>query len=365
MARHVPCRHPHGGSAAPYAAQSMAERPLRNPVDRLVGPVRDAILDRVDPDTVLDHVDPDRLLARIDVDALLDRVDVNRLLDQVDVNRLLDRVDVNRLLDRVDPDRLVGRADVADIAKRIDVADIAKRIDVDEIATRIDIDRIVSASTGRVAGSLVDVARRQLAGLDAILTSTVQRVRRQDPSALPAGPALLVDPTARSTREVTGRYAGPVTRIAAYAADVAAGSAVFTLLSAGLGYLASLLFNVTFEPEGASGILGTLALLSVLFLYNWLSITVAGRTPAMAVLGIRVVRRDGRPLSAWAAAVRTLALPISLFAFGLGFVGLLLGRERRAFHDVLAGSAVVYDWGDRPAKLPTPLGDWLDRHQPT
>lgn len=344
----------------------MAERPPRNPVDRLIGPVRDAILDRVDPDSVLDHVDPDRLLARVDVDALLDRVDVNRLLDRVDVDRLLDRVDVNRLLDRVDPDRLVGRADVADVARRIDVDEIVTRIDVDALARRIDMDRIVSASTGRVAGSLVDVVRRQLVGLDAILISTVQRLRGQDPAALPAGPALLVDESVpRSTREVTGRYAGPVTRIAAYAADVAAGSALFTLLSAGLGYLAALLFTLTFDPEGSSGILGTLALVSVLFLYHWLSMTVAGRTPAMAVLGIRVVRRDGRPLSAWAAAVRTLALPVSLFAFGLGFVGLLLGSERRALHDVLAGSAVVYDWGDRPAKLPTPLGDWLDRHQPT
>lgn len=40
---------------------------------------------------------------------------------------------------------------------------------------------------------------------------------------------------------------------------------------------------------------------------------------------------------------------------------MILGRERRALHDVIAGSAVVYDWGDRPAQLPAPLTRWLER----
>jgi hypothetical protein len=36
--------------------------------------------------------------------------------------------------------------------------------------------------------------------------------------------------------------------------------------------------------------------------------------------------------------------------------------ERRALHDVLAGSAVVYDWGDRPAEMPAPITRWFARH---
>jgi uncharacterized RDD family membrane protein YckC len=55
-------------------------------------------------------------------------------------------------------------------------------------------------------------------------------------------------------------------------------------------------------------------------------------------------------------------LPVSTLLFGVGFLGLFLQRERRGLHDLAAGSAVVYDWGDRPASLPTPLGDWLSRH---
>ena len=31
-------------------------------------------------------------------------------------------------------------------------------------------------------------------------------------------------------------------------------------------------------------------------------------------------------------------------------------------HDVLAGSTVVYDWGDRPAEIPAPITRWFARH---
>ena len=49
--------------------------------------------------------------------------------------------------------------------------------------------------------------------------------------------------------------------------------------------------------------------------------------------------------------VRTLAFPLSFLLLGLGFVGILLGRDRCALHDVIAGTAVVYDWDAREARL--------------
>jgi uncharacterized RDD family membrane protein YckC len=71
------------------------------------------------------------------------------------------------------------------------------------------------------------------------------------------------------------------------------------------------------------------------------------------------VSRHGSPLTPRAAFVRVVTFPLSLAVFGLGLIGIVVGRERRALHDVLAGSAVVYDWGDRPAELPAPLTRWL------
>lgn len=339
----------------------------RSPVDRLVGPLRDAVLSSIDVDDIVSRVDVDQVVARIEVDDLLARVDVNAVLDRVDVNDLLDRVDVNRLLDRVDPDRLLDRVDPDRLLDRVDVDRLMARVDVDAIVDRVDVDGIVASSTRGVAGSMVDVVRRQMVGLDTILMRTIQRVRGVDPRTLPDGPDALVttDPDApRAGRyDVTGRYAGPLTRVVAKAGDLAAGFGLFTLLSAGLGYLAVILFGATFDPAQQSGIQWFLPLAVVLFLYEWLSIAIAGRTPAMAILGLRVVARDGRPLATSHAFVRTLVLPVSALPFGAGFLGLVLGRERRALHDVAAGSAVVYDWGDRPASLPTPLGDWLSRHE--
>ncbi|WP_370324272.1 RDD family protein [Euzebya sp.] len=332
----------------------MADGPHRSPVDRLVGPVRDAILDQIDPDDILARVDPNAVLDRVDPNALLDRVDPDALLDRVDPDRLLERVDVNRLLDRVDVDRLLDR---------VDVDRLMDRVDVDRVVRRVDVDRIVAASTGGMLARLVDIARRQVVGLDTILVRTVLRLRGIDLTTIPDGPpALVEDGGERGRYEVTGRYAGPVSRLLANGADVAAAFGLFTALSAGAGYLASLLLGIEFDPQGVSGSWGTAALVVVLFAYSWLSVAVAGRTPAMAVLGLRVVSRQGRPLSTTRAAIRTLVLPLSALAFGLGFLGLLLSRERLGWHDLAAGSTVVYDWGDRPASLPTPLGDWLERH---
>jgi uncharacterized RDD family membrane protein YckC len=49
--------------------------------------------------------------------------------------------------------------------------------------------------------------------------------------------------------------------------------------------------------------------------------------------------------------VRTLAFPLSFLLLGLGFAGILLGRDRRALHDSIAGTAVVYAWDARAARL--------------
>ncbi len=80
-----------------------------------------------------------------------------------------------------------------------------------------------------------------------------------------------------------------------------------------------------------------------------------------AIVGLRVVNRDGSPLGGPRAFLRVLVFPLSFALLGWGFLGILLGRERRALHDVTAVTTVVYDWGDRPAELPAPLTSWLSR----
>ena len=49
--------------------------------------------------------------------------------------------------------------------------------------------------------------------------------------------------------------------------------------------------------------------------------------------------------------MRTLTLPLSFLFLGLGFAGILLGGQRRVLHDVIAGTAVIYSWDARAARL--------------
>ena len=86
----------------------------------------------------------------------------------------------------------------------------------------------------------------------------------------------------------------------------------------------------------------------IYFAYSWAA---GGRTAGMALFGVRVVRDDGADASGRQAVVRTLALPLSFLFLALGFVGILLGDRRRALHDVIAGTAVIYSWDARAARL--------------
>lgn len=279
------------------------------------------------------------------VDLVLDTVDPDDVLDRVDVNALLDRVDVDRLLDRVDVDRLLARVDVADLVERAGVADI------------------VRASTQDVAGSALDAARRYAVGLDVVVTGALQRLFRRDLSHFPAAPtALLAATVAASTGErtsMTGRYAGLVTRLLGNGLDAVI--AVYSFL-ASIAAVAFVMETVFAADLGDTTSLGWVLAGGVWGIgLLWASLATTGRTPGGALLGLRVVARDGTPLSALRSLVRVVVLPVSASLFGLGYLGVVVGRERRALHDLAAGSTVVYDWGDEVATVPTPVDRWLTR----
>jgi uncharacterized RDD family membrane protein YckC len=67
----------------------------------------------------------------------------------------------------------------------------------------------------------------------------------------------------------------------------------------------------------------------------------------MALLGLRVVRPDRTPVSLAAAVVRALAFPLSGAVVGLGF---LFQAQRRALHDLIAGTAVIYSPSPAPVR---------------
>jgi uncharacterized RDD family membrane protein YckC len=147
-----------------------------------------------------------------------------------------------------------------------------------------------------------------------------------------------------------GHYAGFISRFAAYLIDVAVSSGLF---SAGLAVVSYAAQVVTGQSIGWSRQNVLVAVLFAVweFLYFGYSWASAGKTFGMAVLGVRVVRADGAIIDPWRGVVRALVFPLSFLFFGLGFAGILVQREHRALHDLIAGTAVVYSWDARSARL--------------
>jgi uncharacterized RDD family membrane protein YckC len=146
-----------------------------------------------------------------------------------------------------------------------------------------------------------------------------------------------------------GHYAGPVTRLLAYVVDSFVSTTLFSVGVTAMLWVVDLLTNRHVDVEVGPWWLVPLGTFN--FFYYWYCWSVSGKTPGKALLGLRVVRADGAPLGPLAAAIRVLTFPLSFAIAGLGFLGIVFGREHRALHDLLAGSAVVYDFDARAARL--------------
>lgn len=72
--------------------------------------------------------------------------------------------------------------------------------------------------------------------------------------------------------------------------------------------------------------------------------TAGGQTVGKYVLGVRVVRLDGKPMTYWDGVQRWFGYLASLIPLGLGFFWVIIDDRRQSFHDKIAGTCVVYSW---------------------
>ena len=147
-----------------------------------------------------------------------------------------------------------------------------------------------------------------------------------------------------------GHYAGIVTRFAAFTIDIVTLALLFAIGGKVLEYVLTVLRRHPVELSDVA-VLPYVALIGWAFLYFAYPLAVSGRTFGMAVGGIRVVRVDGDELGPRRAVVRVLALPFSFLLLGFGILLIVLRADRRALHDLVAGSAVVYAWDARAARV--------------
>jgi uncharacterized RDD family membrane protein YckC len=147
-----------------------------------------------------------------------------------------------------------------------------------------------------------------------------------------------------------GHYAGAVSRFLAFVIDVLVSSGLAAL---GLAATALVVQVVTGHSVSwdRTNIVVAIIFVAWEFFYFGYSWAASGRTFGMAVLGVRVVRADGLGLDPWRGVVRALVFPLSFLFLGLGFLGILVQREHRALHDLIAGTAVIYAWDARAARI--------------
>jgi uncharacterized RDD family membrane protein YckC len=147
-----------------------------------------------------------------------------------------------------------------------------------------------------------------------------------------------------------GAYAGIVTRFGGFVFDAATILVVFAVAGRVVEWILSTLRGNDFSLEDARWVSAVLLIVWA-FVYCAYPLAIAGRTLGMAVVGVRVVRKDGSDVNGWHAVVRVLAFPFSFLLLCFGFVLILLNRDRRALHDFVAGTTVVYAWNARAARL--------------
>ena len=145
-----------------------------------------------------------------------------------------------------------------------------------------------------------------------------------------------------------GRYAGFVTRLVAFIIDRAVVSIIVFIAVWAIEWLMNAFeINVLILAEGERWqiplLLGAGIYLGLRLIYDigfWL---LAGQTPGKRVLGVRIVRTDGKRLNFWNALRRVLGYIVSSILF-LGYLWILFDNRRQGFHDKLAGTMVVYSW---------------------
>ena len=167
-------------------------------------------------------------------------------------------------------------------------------------------------------------------------------VPRDDRTSPPA--PLSIQPNLR------GDYAGFASRFIAFVFDSVISIGVFMIVLSAASFAASVLTgsSIHWNRGNLWVVIAFFAWEFFYYAYFW---TASGKTPGMVLLGVQVVGQDGSTVGARRGLVRTLAFPLSFLLLGLGFLGILLGRDRRALHDVIADTAVVYCWDAREARL--------------
>jgi uncharacterized RDD family membrane protein YckC len=229
---------------------------------------------------------------------------------------------------------------------------------MDHVVENPKVQELVEEQSTGVAEEVAEELRERAVSLDMLVERLVERTLRRPNRRTQAPQVIAVMPVAEAggaAQSLAGQPAGYVSRLIAFVIDVivitvafvATGwllDAVRSVLGAGIvsGRTLDAIPEFTYGGLQVSGT--TLFWLSYLLLF-W---TVSGKTPGKAILGLRIVTRDGKGLSLGRSILRVVGYIISALVFYLGFLWVAVDTRQRGWHDYLAGTYVVYSWNARP-----------------
>ncbi len=246
--------------------------------------------------------------------------------------------------------RAVAKASLGGLMQR-SVSDLTQNEGVQVLVQQV----VQSQSTGLVE-EMIEELRERLVSLD---VSVARRTRRDTPIGAPPfraaylrhRPALAALPGVERT--LAGHYAGAASRVVAMLIDLSLLMVAVSLATTFINALLSL-FNVDallgrfIAGDGlpaavgaaVTGLTGTLFIVG----YGIIGWSLNGQTLGGLLVGVRVVRGDGRRLSFGRAILRMIGSYVAGVALFIGFLWALFDRRRQGWQDKLAGSVVVYDW---------------------
>lgn len=270
---------------------------------------------------------------------------VDRALDEAveeAIVRALNSAVVDRAIERAVALRApmveLNADEIAQVVKQALDSEAGERIWAEVLASgqvQMLVERIAGAPEIRAAiaaqsaGLITDVGVR-LTRLTEALDDTLERVVR------PAGQS-----------ESETDQAGLATRLVAAGIDL---GLLFLAYSLASGVLASVISYSAGQhlSLAAAIVLGGLGFLAAgaIFSTFW---ALVGQTPGMRFLSIRLTHHGSRDITLKLAIRRFLAVIVSVIPLGLGFLVVLRDPSRRAWHDRLTGTEVVYDVVQRTA----------------
>ncbi len=159
-----------------------------------------------------------------------------------------------------------------------------------------------------------------------------------------------------------GYYAGFSSRLLAFWIDTILVTLI-VLLGAGLLAAFSTILPVpkikemvtNLFPSVGGGINYVIGLLSfsvvatlLYILYNLIFWALTGQTPGKALIGLRIVGKNGQQVNPLRGLLRLIGYLLGFVTLGLGFLWILVSDRRQGWHDMLAGTYVIYTWAARP-----------------